>query len=156
MSPVSEVARRVVLETIGWLLVLVGVAALILPGPGLLMLFGGLAILSQQYEWADRRVRPIELKAKRAAADSVQTWPRIVLSLLGVCWLAGVGLVWVIRPEVPDWWPARDSLWLLGGWPTGVTLIASAFIALAMIVYSFRHYRGMDEAERDAHIGADD
>lgn len=149
------VVRRVLLETLGWLLVVVGIAALILPGPGLLMLFGGLAILSQQYEWAERRVRPVEVAAKKAAADSVQTWPRITLSLLGVCWLVAVGMLWVLQPGAPEWWPVSDSWWLLGGWPTGATIIASAFIALAMIVYSFRHYRGMDEALREAQIEAD-
>jgi hypothetical protein len=153
---VGQVARRVVLEIIGWVLVVVGVAALILPGPGLLMLFGGLLILSQQYEWAARRVRPVEVRAKKAAADSVQTWPRVVMSLLGVSWLAGIGVLWVVRPGAPGWWPARDSLWLVGGWPTGVTLIASAVLALAMIGYSFRHYRGMDEEQREERVQADD
>ena len=46
------------LESIGWLLIVAGIAALILPGPGLLMLFAGLVLLSQQYEWAERRVEP--------------------------------------------------------------------------------------------------
>ena len=142
--------KRLVMEAAGWLLVVAGIAAMILPGPGLLMLFGGLAILSSQYEWAERRVRPVERKAKQAARESVQTWPRIVASLLGVLWLAVMGVVWIIRPEVPQWWPLRDSWWLLGGWATGATLIASAALALAMIVYSFRRFRGVEEPRRDA------
>ena len=52
-------AKRVLLEVVGWLLVLAGIAALILPGPGLLLLAAGLFVLSQQYEWAERRVDPI-------------------------------------------------------------------------------------------------
>ena len=73
-------AKRITLEVVGWLLVLAGIAALVLPGPGLLMLFGGLAILSQQYDWAEKRVAPIERRAKQGAAESVETWPRIILS----------------------------------------------------------------------------
>ena len=35
-------AKRIGLELVGWLLVVAGLAALILPGPGLLMIAGGL------------------------------------------------------------------------------------------------------------------
>ena len=40
-------AKRVVLEGLGWLLLVLGVAAIFLPGPGLLGVFAGLALLSQ-------------------------------------------------------------------------------------------------------------
>jgi len=142
--PGGAAAKRLALEIAGWTLVVAGIAALILPGPGLLMVFGGLAILSQQYEWAERRVRPVEVRAKRAAAESVQTWPRIIVSSLVACWVLGTGVLWIVRPPVPDWWPFEARWWLLGGWPTGVTLVLSAFIAFALIVYSYRTYRGMD------------
>jgi uncharacterized protein (TIGR02611 family) len=145
--PGHRTAKRVVLETVGWLLVLAGVAALVLPGPGLLMLFGGMAILSQQYEWAERRLRPLEVRALRTAAESVQTWPRIVGSLFGVVWLTGLGVVWVMQPPPPSWWPGPEWLWLAGGWPTGVTLIASALIALGLIVFSFRKFRGAEKPD---------
>src|SRR5687768_17935826 len=104
-------AKRVALEVAGWTLVLGGIAALVLPGPGLLMLFGGLAILSQQYEWAERRMRPVEVRAKRAAAESVQTWPRIILSVLGSTLLLITGIVWLVRPRVPAWWPFENRSW---------------------------------------------
>jgi uncharacterized protein (TIGR02611 family) len=139
--------KRIALETVGWLLVVLGIAALILPGPGLLMLFGGLAILSQEYEWAARRLRPVELRAKRAAAEGVQTWPRVVASTCGGLVLIGLGALWVVRPPVPGWWPADDRWWLIGGWPTGVTLVFSGLIVLGLIVHSFRTYRG-DDGER--------
>ncbi len=150
----KDAARRIVLEVVGWSLVLVGIAALILPGPGLLALFAGLAVLSQQYEWAERRVRPVERAAKKAAADSVQTWPRIIASLLGVMWLVGLGIYWGIRPPAPAWWPLEDDYWLVGGWGTGGTLIGSAFIALGMIVYSFRKFRGKSEDQVSAEVEA--
>ncbi|MDX6323990.1 MAG: hypothetical protein QOK15_344 [Nocardioidaceae bacterium] len=140
--PGHAAVKRIVLELVGWLLVAGGIAALILPGPGLLMLFGGLAILSRQYAWAERRMRPVEVRAKKAAAESVQTWPRVTGSTCGALMLVGLGVLWVVRPAVPDWWPAHDGWWLVGGWPTGVTLIGSGLVALALIVHSFRTYRG--------------
>jgi len=139
--PGHAAAKRIVLETVGWLLVVAGVAALVLPGPGLLMIFGGLAILSQQYEWAERRMRPVEARAKKAAAESVETWPRILGASLAAAGLVGLGVLWLVEPSVPDWWPVTDDWWLLGGWPTGITLIASGLIALGLIGHSIRTYR---------------
>lgn len=135
-------ARRIVLEVLGWVLLLAGIAALVLPGPGLLGVFAGLAILSQQYEWAERRVDPIKHKALETASDGVQSWPRIVLSLAGVAWLVAIGIVWGIRPPAPSWWPLPEKYWLIGGWGAGATLIFSALIALALLAYSYRNFRG--------------
>ena len=45
-------------------------------------LFAGLALLSQQYEWAERRVEPIKEKALKAAAEGVETTTRITLSVI--------------------------------------------------------------------------
>jgi uncharacterized protein (TIGR02611 family) len=149
---VGKAAQRVVLEVLGWILVVLGIAGLLLPGPGLLPLFAGLVLLSQQYDWAERRVRPVERAAKKAAAESVQSWFKITLSLLGVSWLVGLGIFWGVRPAAPDWWPLREDWWLLGGWAAGGTLIASGILALAMIVYSFRRYRGLSEEEIVAEV----
>ncbi|MDP3892270.1 PGPGW domain-containing protein, partial [Nocardioides sp.] len=76
-----KTAKRIGVEAVGWVLVVVGIAALVLPGPGLLMIFGGLAILSQQYEWAERRLDPIKYRALKGAAESVETYPRLCASL---------------------------------------------------------------------------
>ena len=133
--------KRVFLEVLGWVLVIGGIAALVLPGPGLLALFAGLVLLSQQYTWAERRVEPVKERALRAAAEGVESWPRILLSILGVLWLIGTGIVWAVRPPAPAWWPVAEHWWLLGGWATGVTLIVSGLAAGAGIVYAYRHYR---------------
>ncbi len=65
--------RSTVILVVGWALVLSGLAALILPGPGLLMLLAGLVVLSQEYEWAERRLKPVRIKAFTTAAAGVQT-----------------------------------------------------------------------------------
>ena len=49
-------AKRVALEVLGWVLLIGGIAAIRLPGPGLLLLFAGLAVLSQRYAWTERWV----------------------------------------------------------------------------------------------------
>lgn len=134
-------AKRIALEVLGWILVVGGIAALILPGPGLLMIVGGLALLSQQYEWAERRLDPVKKKAIEAAADGVESWWKILLSCLGAAALIALGVLWGVNPSVPDWWPLPDKWWLPGGWGTGISLIVSGLVALAMIVYSIRNFR---------------
>jgi hypothetical protein len=144
--PGGGAAKRLVLETLGWVLLVAGVAAIFLPGPGLLGIFAGLALLSQQYDWAERRVEPVRIRALRGAAEGVETWPRIVASVLGALVLAACGVLWITYPPAPDWWPLAESWWLPGGLWTGITQIASAFIALGLIVYSYRRFHNKPEA----------
>ena len=133
--------KRIALESLGWLLVLLGIAALVLPGPGLLMLFAGMVILSQQYVWAERRLRPVERAAKEAARQGVATWPRISMSLAIIVFMIGVGITWGLQPPMPDWWPLAERWWLPGGWGFAASLIISALIALGLLVYSIREFR---------------
>lgn len=139
-------AKRVLLEVLGWLLLLAGIAAILLPGPGLLLMAAGLAVLSQQYTWAERLLDPVLLRALRAAAEGVETWPRIVMSTIFALGLGAFGALWIIGPEVPSWWPIADRWWLAGGVWTGVTLVFSCVLALALLVYSYRRFHGKPEA----------
>jgi hypothetical protein len=143
---VSAVAKRFVVEILGWVLLVGGIAAIFLPGPGLLGIFAGLALLSQRYDWAERRVEPVKLRALRGAAEGVETWVRIMLSLLGVSLLVACGVLWIASPSSPGWWPLMEALWLPGGLWTGITQIASGAIALALIVYSYRRFHGKPSA----------
>jgi hypothetical protein len=144
--PGGRHAKRVVLETLGWVLLVLGVAAIFLPGPGLLGIFAGLVLLSQQYDWAERRVEPVRIRALRGAAEGVETWPRIVASVLGALILAACGVLWIYHPPAPGWWPFEESWWLPGDLWTGITQIASAFIAIGLIVYSYRRFHGKPDA----------
>lgn len=147
--------KHVLLQGVGWILVVVGLAAMVLPGPGLLALFAGMAVLATQYDWAARRLEPVRRAALRGATDSVSTWLRILLSLVGVCLLIGIGVYWGLGASAPSWWPVRDNWWLVGGWGTGASLIGSGVIALAMLVYSYLNFRGADE-QVPTGPGADD
>jgi len=141
-AAVAKQGKRVVLEIVGWTLVIAGIAALILPGPGLLGIFAGLVILSQQYDWAERRVEPIKKRALEGASDAVQTWPRMVLATLGGLVVVALGVLWLLQPAAPSWWPVDDKWWLFGGWAPGITLVLSGLFAIATIIYSYRRFRG--------------
>ncbi|MFP7762260.1 PGPGW domain-containing protein [Marisediminicola sp. LYQ85] len=138
------VERRAI-EVAGWILIVAGLAALVLPGPGLLCLVAGLAVLSLRYSWAERLLHPVRAKAFLLASEGVQSWPRIASSVAGALALVAVGIVWGVGIAVPEWWPLDDGWWLAGGWGTGVTLIASGALALGMIVYSYRRFHDHPE-----------
>lgn len=59
-------ARRVVVAVVGGTVVLLGVAMLVLPGPALLVIPVGFAILGVEFAWARRWLH----RLKEAAADA--------------------------------------------------------------------------------------
>lgn len=53
-------ARRVVVAVLGGTIVLLGIALLALPGPGLLVILGGLALLGLEFAWARHTLRRVK------------------------------------------------------------------------------------------------
>jgi uncharacterized protein (TIGR02611 family) len=140
---VKKAVKRWGVRILGWVLLVLGIAALPLPGPGAMIILVAMIVLATQYEWAEKRLDRVKEWALVGAADSVRTYPRIVLSALGVAWLVGLGIFWGIRPDAPDWWPIHEKWWLVGGWGTGATLIFSGAVALGLLVYSLVKLRGV-------------
>lgn len=61
-------AKRVVITLVGGTVVLVGVAMLVLPGPAMVVIPVGLAILGLEWAWARRFLR----KIKETGAEALQ------------------------------------------------------------------------------------
>ncbi|HET9311326.1 MAG TPA: PGPGW domain-containing protein [Actinomycetota bacterium] len=59
-------SRRVGITIAGFAVMLAGVVLLVLPGPGWLLIFAGLAILSTEYVWARRLLMTAKRKAEQA------------------------------------------------------------------------------------------
>jgi hypothetical protein len=137
----------------GWVLVVLGIAALVLPGPGLLLLLAGLVLLSQEYPWAARRVEPVRKKAYEVARASVSSPARIAISALGALLLIAVGVVWWLDPRIPRIGPVGPSL-PLGGWTTGSGIIISGLAALGLIAYSVARFRPGRESSGVPGVGS--
>ncbi len=61
MAKMSDVVRfigtsgkRIAVTVVGFALVAVGIVLLVVPGPGILVIIAGLAVLATQYAWAQR------------------------------------------------------------------------------------------------------
>lgn len=61
-----KVARRIVVGVVGTTVVLLGVALLILPGPALIVIPAGLAILALEFAWARRWLRIARERSQQA------------------------------------------------------------------------------------------
>ena len=127
-------------QILGWVLVAAGLAALVLPGPGLLLLAAGLTLLAGSHDWARRWSEPIRKKAKEAARAGVRSWRTISVSVIVAVAVMGLGLVWGLRPSAPAFWPLPERWWLPGGWGTGSSLIGSGCLGNGLLVYSYRRY----------------
>jgi uncharacterized protein (TIGR02611 family) len=131
--------RKTGVTILGWVLLIVGLAAIPLPGPGVLITVAGLVVLSQEYEWAERRVEPVKKRAIEGAKSGVSSYPRIALSAVSACVVIGVGLWWSSDPDIPEIGPIGPDL-PLGGWATGSGIVLSGLVALALLVYSIKRW----------------
>ena len=119
--------KRVACGAAGGLLLLVGIALLVLPGPGLLLVLGGLLVLANGFPRVQKFVDPVERRAMQAAEESVSSPLRLAFSIGTGVVLIAAGVVWGVVPGLP-----------LGGWPTGASLILSGLILLGLLVVSYR------------------
>ena len=63
----SPIVKRVLVGFVGGLITLIGVVALVAPGPGWLIIFTGLGILASEFAWAARVPTTAKGVASRAA-----------------------------------------------------------------------------------------
>ena len=81
--------RRFLILTLGWSLVLLGIAGLVLPFlQGLLLILLGLIVLSSEYQWAKRLLEKLEARfpkvgtAARTSIANANQWLKRVFGPL--------------------------------------------------------------------------
>lgn len=89
----------------GWVVLLSGLVMVPYPGPGWLVVFAGLAILSRQYTWAERL-----LKFGRSKYENWQNWvslqkPYIKALLISLTCLVTIITIWLVNGYglINDW-----------------------------------------------------
>jgi hypothetical protein len=117
--------KTVVIAVLGGLLTLAGIALLVLPGPGFVLVAAGLAVLATQFEWAKK---PLDY-AKEKAVDGMEEvgrsrW-RAIVAVLCALVLVGLGVAVLAGVDLP----------LVYAF-TAVVLIASGLFLLGTIVYA--------------------
>jgi hypothetical protein len=121
--------KRVTIAVAGAVVLLVGLALLVLPGPGLLLVLAGLLILASEFPTLERFIDPVRDRAMKAAEDSVSSPLRIAGSVVCGLGLIAAGIIWGLRL-----FP-----WLIfPGWSTGSSLILSGIVLFALLGWSYR------------------
>lgn len=64
-NPRSRAIRRAVVATVGTSLLIAGIAMLILPGPGIVVVLAGLTVLASEFHWARRVKRKLIVYIRR-------------------------------------------------------------------------------------------
>lgn len=63
---ILQSSKRIAVLTVGLALVAVGLALLVLPGPGLLVIIAGLAVLATEFAWAEHLLDKAKEQATKA------------------------------------------------------------------------------------------
>ncbi len=130
-----HVFKRFAVTILGGALLLLGLAMMVLPGPGILVIVAGLAVLASEYVWARRLLVRAKKEAARAQDAAVKSPARLAATVLFGLVLLGLGLTMLVRPDlnVPFWSPV-----------TGGILAVTALILLTTTYLSYRAARGQD------------
>ena len=86
--------RRALVSIVGFLLILGGAVMMVTPGPGLLAIFAGLALLASEFVWAERLYE--RAKTRGRAAYDLATASKIRIALSVSLTLVGIaGAIWI-------------------------------------------------------------
>jgi membrane protein implicated in regulation of membrane protease activity len=63
---IARSGKRIAVTVVGFVLLLAGIVMIVTPGPGILLIIAGLAVLATEYVWAERLLNLAKQKAARA------------------------------------------------------------------------------------------
>ena len=117
-----------------------GAALMVLPGPGILLIAAGLAVLATQYVWARRLVGKAKDSAAKAQKEAVASKPRTGATVAFALGTIAVGVLMLVVDDVA--WPFLDSL-LDSVWSpiTGSVLILTSLVLLTTTILALRAER---------------
>ncbi len=100
LQPLSAIARwigrsgkRIAVTVVGFVVLIAGVIMMVTPGPGVIAIIAGLAILASEWAWAERALDRAKRSGKAALETATSSPFRIALSVLAT--LAGIAAVFV-------------------------------------------------------------
>lgn len=136
-----HLVKRFAVTIVGVVLLAIGVALMVLPGPGILLIVAGLAVLATEYVWARTLLVRAKRKAQEVQEAAVASRMRTAGSVLFAVGMCVVGVLMLIIEDVR--WPVLDdvlsSVW---GPVTGGVLVVTGVILVTTTVLTVRLARG--------------
>jgi len=143
--------KRSAVTLVGVCLVLGGIALMPLPGPGIVVVVAGLAVLATEYVWARRLLRRAKAEAERAQEEAVASPARIATTVLSALAVCGVGITMLVVEDVR--WPIWDSLIDYVWSPTtGAVVVVTSLIPLVTTAVSLRSSREEEDEREPATV----
>lgn len=145
--------KRSAVTLVGVCLILGGIALIPLPGPGMLLVVAGLAVLATEYVWARRLLRRAKTEAERAQEEAVASPARVATTVLSALAVCGVGITMLVVEDIhwPIWDSLVDSVW---GPTTGAVMMVSSLIPLVTTAVSLRSSREEEREREPAPVNA--
>ena len=145
--------KRSAVTLVGVCLILGGIVLIPLPGPGILLVVAGLAVLATEYVWARRLLRRAKSQAERAQEEAVAGPVRIATTVVSAVAACGVGITMLVVEDIR--WPIGDSLVDLVWSPTtGAVVIVTSLIPLVTTAVSLRSSHGRDQKREPTPVNA--
>ncbi|WP_457085112.1 PGPGW domain-containing protein [Modestobacter sp. SYSU DS0657] len=119
--------KTVVVAVLGGLLTLAGIALLVLPGPGFVLVAAGLAVLATRFSWARKPLDYAKEKAQEGIEEVGRSPWRALGAVLAALVLVGLGVLTLIGVEIP-----------FANAFTAVVLILSGLFLVGTVVFA-RH-----------------
>src|SRR3954463_10330234 len=119
--------RRGAVTLVGVTILAIGVALIVLPGPGSPASAAAFAVLATEYEWARGALDKTRARALQAAEQATRHWWSSALTIATGIGMLALGVALIVVEELP-----------LSGWVTGISIIIGALALLATAVYAIR------------------
>jgi hypothetical protein len=129
--------KTVAVAVLGGLLTLAGIALLVLPGPGFVLVAAGLAVLATQFEWARKPLDYAKGKAQDGIEEVGRSWWRTALAAVCALVLVAVGVLVLRGVDLPF-----TNVF------TAVVLILSGLLLVGTVVYARVKEKGQPVGSR--------
>ncbi len=111
-APVDH-AYRIGVGCVGFVILIAGAVAIPLPGPGWLIVIGGLFVLATEFTWAERL---LEFTKRHVSAwtnwvTRQPVWVRLLIALATAAFVYGIVVLTLHLTGVPGWIPSWVPLW---------------------------------------------
>lgn len=138
-----QLFKRLAVTIVGLALLLVGVALMVLPGPGILLIVAGLGVLATEYVWARALLVRAQKRAVEVQEAAVASRMRTGGSLLFAVGMSALGVLMLVVEDVR--WPVLDDV--IGRfWSpvTGGVFAVTGLILVTTTVLTLRLARGQE------------
>jgi Putative transmembrane protein (PGPGW) len=125
--------KTVVVATLGGLLTLAGIALLVLPGPGFVLVAAGLAVLATRFSWARKPLDYAKDKAERGVEEVGRSPLRATGAVAAALVLVVLGALALSGRDIPFVNPF-----------SGVVLVLSGLFLVGTVIFARRQAKAED------------